>query len=70
MNGGDRWPDDVDWWKVPSLAYVKGLQDGAAMERQRIADEDDQIHRAAVQAALNTIEQVDRRRAYDRGEPP
>ena len=66
----NEWWDLVDWWADPGLAYVKGLQDGAAMERQRIADEDDQLHREAVRAALAHMDRVDRRRAYDRGEPP
>lgn len=62
--------DAVDWWLSPALCYAKGLHDGAQLERDRIAAEDDALHRAAVKSAIAHIDRVDRRRAYDRGEPP
>lgn len=67
---GEHWTQYTNWWATPSTAYVAGLIHGAQMERNRINWENDVVHRAAVHSAIATIERVDRRRAYDRGEPP
>lgn len=66
---GWRRPQDlIDWWASPALAYWQGLQDGAAMQREHDAADDDAVHRAAVRNARRLIEVCERREAYDRGE--
>lgn len=45
---GLHWTDVAEWWTHPALAYLAGLHDGARLERDRIAEQDEQLHRAAV----------------------
>jgi hypothetical protein len=63
----DHWTSVVEWWTHPALAYLAGLHDGGRLERERIAAEDEQLHRAVVRSAIATIERVDRRRLADAG---
>lgn len=66
---GEHWGDVVDWWRSPALAYLKGLRDGAQLERERQARIDEQAHREAVRKALRVVEvgaareRADRRRS-------
>lgn len=55
-----HWTAVEEWWTHPALAYLAGLHDGARLERDRIAAEDDQLHRVAVRSALDTISRADR----------
>ena len=59
----------AEWWTDPRLAYAQGLVDGARLERERIAAEDDALHRQAVRAARAHMDRVDRRRAADDASP-
>jgi hypothetical protein len=62
-----RWWDVTDWWTDPRLAYARGLHDGYRLGREDQDAIDDAVHRTAVRRARRHVEQVDRRRAADRG---
>lgn len=49
------WTAVTDWWADPALAYLAGLQHGVQLERDRQWTEADQVHREAVERALDFI---------------
>lgn len=64
---GLHWTDVTNWWESPVTAYMAGLVHGRELERQRIAEQDDRLHRQAVRVALAEMDRADRRRLADAG---
>jgi predicted component of type VI protein secretion system len=61
----DDWSNEVEWWASPAAAYVKGLQDGAQLVRDRLAEEDEALWREAVRQVVAIIDRADARRTAD-----
>lgn len=62
----EDWTQTADWWKDPATAYLAGLQHGAQLERERLAEEDDRAWRRAVRDARKVIELADARTRADK----
>lgn len=61
---GADWTLYINWWTDPALAYLAGLQHGVQLERDRQAEDADQVHREAVRRALAFVERCEARERY------
>lgn len=61
-----HWPDWVNWWTDPRLAYAAGLLHGTKAERKRIEDLQEAQWRETMAEFRRGLDRDQRRREFDR----